>query len=138
MVLNAGGVRLIKTWKIDSRRIRPLLSNQPRRSNPFCEGFIFHPEILYGGGHVWAQPLDRLLRLGLDDMVSAFAIEADSVNIPPVGSTLKKGQILAEISPAIRQQRSLPPFRGGLRSHRDVEESPGLIWRDRTSAAGCS
>jgi len=107
--------------------LKPAKKKQPLS----VRGFIFHPEILYGGGHVWAQPLDRLLRLGLDDMVSAFAIEADSVNIPPVGSTLKKGQILAEIISGNKAAAIFAPLSGRVCAvNRDVEESPGLIWRD--------
>ncbi|RPI99765.1 MAG: glycine cleavage system protein H [Deltaproteobacteria bacterium] len=71
------------------------------------------------------------MRLGLDDIASALAMEADSITLPPVGSPLGEDQVLAEIAAAGKKARFLSPLAGTVTSvNRDVEESPTLIWRD--------
>jgi glycine cleavage system H lipoate-binding protein/ferredoxin len=107
--------------------VKPAKSKQPLQMN----GFTFFPELLYSDEHIWARPMDRDIRLGLDDMVSTFAMEADSISLPPAGSTLKKGEVLAEITAAGKKTRVLSPLTGTISAiNRDVEESPDLAWRD--------
>ena len=94
-------------------------------------GFTFFPEYFYSKEHVWAKPMDEVIRLGLDDMVSNLTMEADSVKLPPVGSSLKKRQVLVEITAAGKKAEILSPLTGTVSSvNRDVEESPNLAWRD--------
>jgi len=94
-------------------------------------GFTFSPELFYSKEHVWAKPMDRDIRLGLDDLVSTFAMEADSINLPPMGSLLKKGQVLAEMIAAGKKAKIVSPLGGTVSAvNRDVIESPNLVWRD--------
>ena len=94
-------------------------------------GFTFFPELFYSEEHVWARPMDRDIRLGLDDLVSTFAMEADSISLPPMGSVLKKGQVLAEMIAAGKKAKVVSPLGGTVSAvNRDVIESPNLAWRD--------
>jgi glycine cleavage system H protein len=94
-------------------------------------GFTFFPELYYSEEHLWARPMDRNIKIGLDDMVSTFAMEADSIRLPPAGAVLKKGEVLAEIAAAGKKARVLSPFTGTISVvNRDVEESPNLAWKD--------
>ena len=94
-------------------------------------GFTFFPELFYSEEHLWAKPMDRNIKLGLDDLVCTFAMEADSIRLPPAGTVLKKRQVLAEITAAGKKARVLSPFTGTISViNHDVEESPNLAWRD--------
>ena len=94
-------------------------------------GFTFFPELYYSEEHVWAKPMDQNVKLGFDDMVTTFAVEADSIRLPPVGAVLKKGQVLAEITASGKKARVLSPFTGTISVvNHEVEESPNLAWRD--------
>ncbi len=93
--------------------------------------FTFFPELYYSKEHIWARPGDQTIKLGFDGMVSTLALEADSVRVPPVGTLLKKGQVLAEITAAEKRASVLSPLTGTISLiNRDVEESPNLAWRD--------
>jgi glycine cleavage system H lipoate-binding protein/NAD-dependent dihydropyrimidine dehydrogenase PreA subunit len=107
--------------------VKPASHKQPFPVN----GFTFFPAFFYSQGHVWAEPSDQVVRLGLDDMASAFAMEADSIQLPPAGRFLKKGQILAEMVCAGKKAQVLSPIEGTVVAvNHDVEESPSLAWRD--------
>jgi glycine cleavage system H protein len=75
--------------------------------------------------------MDQFIRLGLTDMASFLAMEADSIWLPPVGSALKKQQVLAEITAGGKKAKISSPLTGSVSAvNRDVEESPTLAWRD--------
>jgi glycine cleavage system H protein len=75
--------------------------------------------------------MDQDVRLGLDDIISTFALEADSIKLPPVGSALKKGQVLVEMTGVGKKVQVRSPLSGSVSAvNRDVEESPNLIWKD--------
>ena len=94
-------------------------------------GFTYFPEYFYSEGHLWAKPMHPHIRLGFDDLVSNLAMEADSIKLPPVGSSLKKNQVLAEIVAAGKKAKLLSPLTGKVSAvNRDVEETPKLAWRD--------
>ncbi len=107
--------------------IKPAINKHPSQVN----GFTFYPGLFYSAEHIWASPIDEKMQLGFDDMASTFAVEADSIRIPPPGTVLKRGQVLAEIGAAGNKAKILSPFTGtiSLINH-DVEEFPNLIWRD--------
>ena len=111
----------------------PALALKPAKNKqPFqVSGFTFYPEYLYSEGHVWAKPMDEHIRLGLDDLASILAMEAESAKFPSVGSPLKKKEVLVEISASGRKAKILSPLSGTVSTvNRDVEESPNLAWRD--------
>jgi len=111
----------------------PAFAVKPAKNrNPLpVNGFTFFPELYYSETHLWARPIDRNIKVGFDDMVSTFAMEADSIRLPPAGTVLKKGQVLVEIAAAGKKARVLSPFTGMISViNRDVEESPNLAWRD--------
>jgi bidirectional [NiFe] hydrogenase diaphorase subunit len=94
-------------------------------------GFTYFPEYFYSKGHLWVKPMDLHIRLGFDDLVSNLAMEADSIKLPRVGSSLKKDQVLAEIAAAGKKAKFLSPLTGKVSAvNRDVEETPKLAWRD--------
>jgi bidirectional [NiFe] hydrogenase diaphorase subunit len=107
--------------------VKPAKSKQPLQVN----GFTFFPELFYSEEHIWAKPMDRDIRLGLDDIVSVFAMEADSISLPVAGTVLKKREVLAEIMAAGKKTSVLSPLSGTISViNRDVEESPNLAWKD--------
>jgi glycine cleavage system H protein len=107
--------------------LKPAKNKHPLQVN----GFTFYPDLFYSEEHIWARPMDRNIKLGFDDMVSTFAVEADSIRLPPAGAVLKKKQVLAEITAAGKKARVLSPFTGTISViNRDVEESPNLAWKD--------
>ncbi|HSB07804.1 MAG TPA: 2Fe-2S iron-sulfur cluster-binding protein [Thermodesulfobacteriota bacterium] len=111
----------------------PALALKPAKSKePFeVDGFTYYPEYFYSKGHVWAKPIGSSMRLGFDDLVSNLAMEADSIKLPPVGSSLKKNQVLAEVMGDKKKAKVLSPLTGTVSAvNRDVEESPNLAWRD--------
>jgi bidirectional [NiFe] hydrogenase diaphorase subunit len=103
-----------------------------KNKQPFqVSGFTFYPEYFYSEGHVWAKPMDEHIRLGLDDLVSILAMEAESARFPSVGRLLNKDEVLVEISASGRKAKILSPLSGTVSAvNRDVEESPNLAWRD--------
>ncbi len=95
------------------------------------DGFTFFPELSYSKEHVWVRPMDRNVRLGLDDILSTLATEADSIKLPSVGSVLEKGQVLAEMIVSGKKVTIRSPLSGHISAvNRDVEESPNLVWKD--------
>jgi bidirectional [NiFe] hydrogenase diaphorase subunit len=107
--------------------VKPGKNKHPLQVN----GFIFFPELFYSEEHIWARPMDGNIKLGLDDLVSTFAMEADSIHLRSPGTVLKKRQVLAEIMAAGKKASVLSPFAGTISViNRDVEESPNLAWRD--------
>jgi bidirectional [NiFe] hydrogenase diaphorase subunit len=107
--------------------LKPAKNKHPLQVN----GFTFFPGLSYSEEHLWARPMDGNIQLGFDDLVCTFAMEADSISLPPVGTVLKKRQVLAEITAAGKKARVLSPFAGTVSViNRDVEESPNLAWRD--------
>lgn len=107
--------------------IKPAHNKQPFQVN----GFTFFPDLFYSEEHIWAKPIEQHIRLGLDEMISIFAMEADLISLPPKGSALKKGQVLAEIRAAGKKAKILSPLAGVVSViNHDVEESPNLAWRD--------
>ena len=107
--------------------VKPAKDKHPLQVN----GFNFYPELFYSEEHLWARPMDRNIKVGLDDLVCTFAMEADSIRLPPAGTVLKKRQALAEITAGGKKARVLSPFTGTISViNHDVEESPNLAWRD--------
>jgi glycine cleavage system H lipoate-binding protein len=107
--------------------IKPAKKKDPLQVN----GFTFYPDLFYSEEHIWARPMDRDIKIGLDDMVSTFAVEADSIRLPSAGAVLKKKQVLAEIMAAGKKARILSPFAGTISViNHDLHESPNLAWRD--------
>ena len=113
--------------------IHPAFALKPAKNKePFqVNGFTYFPEYFYSEGHLWAKQTDAHFRLGLDGLVSNLAMEADSITLPPLGSSLKKNQVLAEIKAAGKEAKVLSPLTGTVSAvNRDVAESPSLAWRD--------
>jgi bidirectional [NiFe] hydrogenase diaphorase subunit len=113
--------------------VHPAFAIKPAKGKePFqVSGFTYFPDYFYSQEHLWAKPMDPLIRLGLDDLISALAIEADSIWLPPVGSALKKNQVLAKITATGKKVTIFSPLSGKVSAvNRDVEESPNLAWRD--------
>ncbi len=106
--------------------MKPAKNRRPLQIN----GFTFCPTLRYSDGHVWAKSMNQMIRLGLDDLVSPFAAEANVVKLPPVGSFLKKNDILAEIVAGKRKLKIRSPLRGTISAvNHDVEEDPTLAWK---------
>jgi glycine cleavage system H lipoate-binding protein/ferredoxin len=107
--------------------VKPAKNKYPLQAN----GFTFFHDLFYSEEHIWARPMDKTIKLGLDDLVSSFAMEAETVRLPPPGTALKNGQVLAEIAALGKKAGILSPFTGTVSVvNRDVEESPNLVWRD--------
>jgi len=101
------------------------------RQSLLVNGFTFSPELFYSKEHVWVRPMDRDVRLGLDDIMSTFATEADSIKLLSVGSVLGKGQVLAKMIVSGKKVKIRSPLSGHISAvNRDVEESPNLVWKD--------
>ena len=103
-----------------------------KKKEPFqVSGFTFYPDLFYSDEHVWAKPMDQLIRLGLDDLVAYFAMEAESIHLPPVGSPLKNREVLVEITVNNKKATIHTPCNGIVSAiNRDVIENPNLAWRD--------
>jgi bidirectional [NiFe] hydrogenase diaphorase subunit len=117
----------------DRFRTHPAFALKPAQNKQslLVNGFTFSPELFYSEEHIWIRPVDRDVRLGLDDIISTFAIEADSIKLPSVGNVLKKEQVLAEIVAAGKKAKVHSPLSGSVSAvNRDVEESPNLAWKD--------
>jgi len=118
---------------VDRFAPHPVFAIKPgKRDNPLLiKGFHFYPELFYSREHVWAKPMDQWVRLGLDEMASLFAIEADSIRLPPPNSPMKKGQSFIEIISNGKRVEIPSPISGTVTVvNRDVEEAPNLIWKD--------
>jgi glycine cleavage system H protein len=117
----------------DRFRTHPAFAVKPAKNkHPLpVNGFTFFPELFYSEEHLWARPMNENIKLGFDEMVSTFAVEADSIRLPPRGTVLEKRQVLAEITAAGKKASVLSPFAGTVSVvNHDVEESPSLAWRD--------
>ncbi len=107
--------------------IKPAKNLQPLS----VAGFIFHPDLFYSNEHVWAKPMDQRIRLGIDGMASVLAVEADSLILPSVGSSLRRKETLAEVVSGHKRVIIPSPLSGTVSAvNRDVVESPNLAWRD--------
>ena len=107
--------------------LKPAKFREPFQLN----GFTYDPEYLYSNGHLWAKSIDARVRLGFDALLAHLAIGADSMKLPTVGCSLKKGQDLVEMKAGRKKATVLSPLTGTVFAvNRDLEESPGLAWRD--------
>ena len=92
-----------------------------KKQSLLLNGFTFSPELFYSEEHIWVRPMDRDVRLGLDDIISTFALGADSLRLPPVGRVLKKGQILVEMIGVGKKLKVRSPLSGSVSAvNRDV------------------
>jgi len=127
-------------WRCDVDQImedrfgmHPAFALKPgKKKRPFqINGFAFAPELSYTKRHVWARPMDRLVRLGLDALAAIFSLGADAINLPSVGARIEKDQILAKIVSAGKAIQIPSPLGGVVSAvNPDVEENPTLVWRD--------
>ena len=127
-------------WRCEvDQRMEDRFGNHPafalkpaKNKEPFqISGFTYFPAYSYSEGHLWVKWMDSSIRLGFDGLVSNLAMEADSIVLPPVASSLERNQVLAVISAAGKKAKVLSPLTGTVSViNRDVEESPNLAWRD--------
>jgi len=110
----------------------PAFALKPAKNRlPFqVSGFTYVPGLFYSDSHVWAKPMDRLVRMGLDDLVSTLAVEADAVSLPQIGRPLRENQALAEIRTKDKKVKIPSPLDGTVSAvNRDLENEPTLIWK---------
>ncbi len=106
--------------------IKPAKSKRPLQ----ISGFTFYPNLYYSDSHVWAKPMDQLIRLGLDDLVSPFAADAHALELPAVGRVLKKNEVLVKVVVGKQKLALLSPFRGTVSTvNQDIAEDPALAWK---------
>lgn len=117
----------------DRFKTHPAFAIQPAKNlqPSSVAGFTFRPDLLYSEEHVWAKTMDQHIRLGLDEMAALFAIEANSIALPSMGSSLKRKETLAEIVSGHKKVIIPSPLSGTISAvNREVIESPNLAWRD--------
>ena len=93
-------------------------------------GFTFRPDLSYSDRHVWVKPMNQLLRCGLDDLASIFAVAADGVDLPPPDSRLEGGRILAKITAGSKKVEISAPLDGTITAvNLDLTRDPRLVWK---------
>ncbi len=116
----------------DRFEVHPAFAVKPGKSLlPFqVNGFTFFPGFHYSDHHVWAKPFDRWIRLGLDDLVSTFAAGAGTLSLPSIGSSLKKNDVLVEITAGDKRVDIPSPLEGTVSNvNRELEGDPALVWK---------
>jgi glycine cleavage system H protein len=93
-------------------------------------GFTFFPERYYSSQHIWARAMDRAVKLGFDDLAATLAVDATAVELPRVGRSLKKDEMLVRITAGDRSIEFSAPMDGVVRSvNSDLIDDPRLIWK---------
>ncbi|MBW2122050.1 MAG: 4Fe-4S dicluster domain-containing protein, partial [Deltaproteobacteria bacterium] len=93
-------------------------------------GFTFLPDRSYSAWHVWAKPMGRLIRLGLDDLASTFAARADRIDLPGAGDSLERNGPLVRIVVGKRELTIPSPLGGKVSAvNHDLKEDPMLVWK---------
>ena len=111
----------------------PIFALKPAKQKEsfLMNGFTFHPELYYSEGHTWCKPMGESIKVGLDEMASLLTLKAETLNLPPVGTPLKKNEVLAEISSSGKKAKIFSPLSGIVSAiNHEVVENPALVWRD--------
>lgn len=86
----------------------------------------------YAPGHTWLRTeTAELLRVGLDDLAQRLVPAGATLRLAPVGTFLRRGDMLADVAWNGRHARILSPADGVvLRANGEVERSPRLLHHD--------
>jgi glycine cleavage system H protein len=95
-------------------------------------GARFKPGLAYTAAHTWVkQRWGRNVKVGLDDVARRILSGVSSVTLPPTGSRLRRGDVLAAVRCGERVVAIPSPVDGVvIERNRSVMHDPGLIERE--------
>jgi glycine cleavage system H lipoate-binding protein len=95
-------------------------------------GYKMTDDYFYHFGHSWVdiEPFRRV-RIGIDDFISKILGPADEINLPPVGTLIKRGEIGCILTRNNKKAPMQAPLSGTVIAVNDkVEKNPELVHDD--------
>jgi glycine cleavage system H protein len=87
--------------------------------------------VALGPGHAWARTEGRRVTIGADDLLSSAIGPADSVDLPPAGRLVLRGDVLFRLKRGDRDLAVRAPVDGTVLATNDaVARDPGLVSSD--------
>lgn len=95
-------------------------------------GARFKPGLAYTAAHIWVkQRWGRIVKVGLDDVARRILCGVSSITLPPIGSRLRRGDLLAAVRCGERITAIPSPVDGiVIERNRSVMHDPGLFERE--------
>jgi glycine cleavage system H protein len=95
-------------------------------------GVGFKPGVAYTAAHAWIKHLwGRTVKIGLDDVARRVLSGASSISLPPAGSRLRAGGVLAIVRSGQRLVAIPSPVDGVvIARYRALSDEPSLFERD--------
>ena len=76
-------------------------------------GVLLHPGLFYHPGHTWIMPEGSgSVRVGLDDFGRKLVGDIRSVDLPPTGSRVRRGEAAVQVDCGTKHARLLSPVDG--------------------------
>ena len=105
--------------------VKPAQAKEPMD----IHGFTVMPGLHYRG-HIWVEPLDALVRLGVDDFACKL-IAADDIQLPPPGERIDAGLPFVRMTSGDKEAELLAPMGGTVvRLNPDISHDPSLIEKE--------
>ncbi|MCX8117775.1 MAG: glycine cleavage system protein H [Desulfobacterota bacterium] len=116
-----------------SRRVvrrEPVMRLGPVAAVPAFEGALQFPkDVYFHKGHAWAKPGEgNEVKVGLDDFTQQVMGDIEGIEVPPVGSQLKQGEVAWKLRKGKRQLKQLAPLGGTVVAvNEKVVKDPSLL-----------
>ncbi len=126
-------VAFVVIWKLMSTAPETPRSGRVRTRLTNLDGwFRLNDEVRYHPAHAWAAPVGaQVVKVGVDDFAQKLLGQADSIDLPLVGSRMEQGKRGWRLGLRSRFVDMLSPVAGEVVevNHR-IFESPGLVNED--------
>ena len=113
-----------------NKESRVEIAEKPEYTN--VSGYKMKDDYFYHYGHSWVniEP-SRRVRIGIDDFISKILGPVDAVNLPPVGTLLKRGEIGCILTRNEEKASMQSPMTGTVYAVNDnVKKNPELAHND--------
>ena len=101
-----------------------------RRLRP-VQGLAWRRDVAYAPGHTWVRKRFGRLVVGIDDLARRIVTPVKAVSLPPVGATLRAGEVGAEIRAGDKATPVAAPIDGTVVAvNEDLRQDPTLVERD--------
>lgn len=106
------------------------ITDKPEYTN--VSGYTMMDDYYYHFGHSWVNVEEfRRVRIGMDDFISKILGPADAVNLPPVGTSMKRGEIGCILTRNDKKAPMQSPMSGTVYAVNDkVKKNPELAHDD--------
>ncbi len=126
---------IIRRKVLEREAPRPVLRKEPLRWSPVAavpafEGVLQFPkDYYYHKGHAWAKLTGgNEVKIGLDDFTQKVMGDIEGIEVPPVGSEIKQGDVAWKVRQGKRKLSQLAPMGGTVVAvNEKVLNDPSLL-----------